>query len=116
MSESAPRVTQPLLQHFSHRTVRLVGKVRQLRGEQAVIDADGQVTLHLHRDAHLQLNHAVEIIGKVQQDFSVRVMASENLGPEGNVGEWSEGSLGRGGLYLRSAGSVRSEALADGSW
>jgi replication factor A3 len=38
------------------------------------------------QDAHLQLNHAVEIIGKVQQDLSIRVMASTDMGPEGNVG------------------------------
>ncbi|KAI7460427.1 hypothetical protein KC351_g17256, partial [Hortaea werneckii] len=36
-------------------------------------------------DAHLQLNHAVEIIGKVQNDLSVKVMASTDMGPEGNI-------------------------------
>lgn len=39
------------------------------------------------QDSHLQLNHAVEIIGKVQNDLSVRVMASTDFGPEGNIGE-----------------------------
>jgi len=38
------------------------------------------------QDAHLQLNHAVEIIGKVQNDLSVKVMASTDMGPEGNIG------------------------------
>jgi replication factor A3 len=38
------------------------------------------------QDSHLQLNHAVEIIGKVQNDLSVRVMASTDFGPEGNIG------------------------------
>ena len=28
----------------------------------------------------------MEIIGKVQNDLSVRVMASTDLGPEGNIG------------------------------
>lgn len=41
----------------------------------------------LLQDSHLQLNHAVEIIGKVQNDLSVRVMASTDFGPEGNIGE-----------------------------
>jgi len=41
----------------------------------------------LEQDSHLQLNHAVEIIGKVQNDLSVRVMASTDFGPEGNIGE-----------------------------
>jgi hypothetical protein len=42
------------------------------------------------QDSHLQLNHAVEIIGKVQNDLSVRVMASTDFGPEGNIGECSD--------------------------
>lgn len=39
------------------------------------------------QDSHLQINHAVEIIGKVQQDLSVKVMASTDMGPEGAIGE-----------------------------
>ena len=49
MTEATPRVTQSQLQQFSHQTVRLLGKVQQLRGEQAVIDAGGQVTVFLNR-------------------------------------------------------------------
>ncbi|EMC97970.1 hypothetical protein BAUCODRAFT_31981 [Baudoinia panamericana UAMH 10762] len=85
MSESTPRVTAPYLEQFSHQNVRILGKVRQLRGEQATIDAGGNINVHLNRDAHLQLNHAVEIIGKVQNDLSVKVMASVDMGPEGNI-------------------------------
>jgi replication factor A3 len=48
-----------------------------------------QLTLiSLIQDSHLQLNHAVEIIGKVQNDLSVRVMASTDLGPESGIGEF----------------------------
>ncbi|KAK3721507.1 hypothetical protein LTR37_003063 [Vermiconidia calcicola] len=85
MSESTPRITAQYLQQFSHQTVRILGKVRELRGEQAKIDAGGQVNVHLNRDAHLQINHAVEIIGKVQNDLSVKVLVSTDFGPEGNV-------------------------------
>ncbi|GAB7328924.1 hypothetical protein MBLNU13_g00783t1 [Cladosporium sp. NU13] len=85
MSEATPRITAPYLEQFSHQTVRILGKVRQLRGEQATIDAGGQISVFLNRDSHLQLNHAVEIIGKVQNDLSVRVMASTDFGPEGNI-------------------------------
>ncbi|KAF1819792.1 replication factor A protein 3 [Dissoconium aciculare CBS 342.82] len=85
MSESTPRINAQYLEQFSHRTVRIVGKVRQLRGEQATIDASGTINVHLNRESHLQLNHAVEIIGKVQQDLSVRVLSSTDLGPEGSV-------------------------------
>ena len=34
----------------------------------------------------MQLNHAVEIIGKVMNDLSVKVMASTDFGPEGGIG------------------------------
>ncbi|KAK0310252.1 hypothetical protein LTR82_014934 [Friedmanniomyces endolithicus] len=84
-AEATPRINAPYLSQFSHRTVRLLGKVRQLRGELATVDAGGDVVVHLNRDAHLQLNHAVEIIGKVQNDLSVRVMACSDLGPEGGI-------------------------------
>ncbi|KAM0722222.1 hypothetical protein Q7P37_001663 [Cladosporium fusiforme] len=87
MSEVTPRITAPYLEQFSHQTVRILGKVRQLRGEQATIDAGGQISVFLNRDAHLQLNHAVEIIGKVQNDLSVRVMASTDFGPESAIVE-----------------------------
>ncbi|GAB1733857.1 hypothetical protein KC343_g9581 [Hortaea werneckii] len=85
MAETTPRITAPYLEAFSHSTVRMLGKVRQLRGESATIDAGGSVNVFLNRDAHLQLNHAVEIIGKVQNDLSVKVMASTDMGPEGNI-------------------------------
>ena len=113
MSDPAtPRITAPYLEQFSHQTVRIVGKVRQLRGEQATIDAGGSISVFLNRvslsqqtergdacmcrrhvadlvrtqDAHLQLNHAVEIIGKVQNDLSVKVLSSMDMGPEGGIG------------------------------
>ncbi|KAK5167602.1 uncharacterized protein LTR77_007301 [Saxophila tyrrhenica] len=87
MSEATPRITAQYLEQFSHQNVRILGKVRQLRGEQATIDAGGQISVYLNRDAHLQLNHAVEIIGKVQNDLSVKVMASTDFGPEGQIGQ-----------------------------
>ncbi|KAF7194102.1 Replication factor A protein 3, partial [Pseudocercospora fuligena] len=71
MAEATPRINAELLEHFSHKTVRIVGKVRQIRGETA--------------DCHLQNNHAIEIIGKVQQDLSVKVLASTDFGPENNI-------------------------------
>ncbi|KAF2216527.1 hypothetical protein CERZMDRAFT_93816 [Cercospora zeae-maydis SCOH1-5] len=100
MSEATPRITAPYLEQFSHRTVRILGKVRQIRGEMATIDAGGKIDLHLNKasvhetphcrqtrrwDCHLQNNHAFEFIGKVQQDLSIRVLASTDLGPEGNI-------------------------------
>ncbi|KAF2723657.1 replication factor A protein 3 [Polychaeton citri CBS 116435] len=82
---ATPRITAQYLEQFAHQTVRILGKVRQLRGESATIDSGGQINIHLNRDAHLQLNHAAEIIGKVQNDLSVKVMAATDFGPEGNI-------------------------------
>lgn len=52
MAESAvstPRVTAPLLDSFVGRNVMLVGTVTQLRGDSAIIDSDGNVTVVLNR-------------------------------------------------------------------
>jgi len=47
--EQQPRITAQYLENFQTQTVRIVGKVVQLRGDEATIDASGQVTLHLNR-------------------------------------------------------------------
>jgi replication factor A3 len=63
MSEATPRITAPYLEQFSHQTVRILGKVRQLRGEQATIDAGGQISVFLNRVCNLcakQLGRAHE--------------------------------------------------------
>lgn len=44
-----PRVLQPHLSNFQHRIVRVLGKVVQLRGENAIIDAGGQIDVILNR-------------------------------------------------------------------
>lgn len=49
MTETTPRITCQYLEQFSHRTVRILGKVDQLRGEQATVDAAGKITVHLNR-------------------------------------------------------------------
>jgi replication factor A3 len=46
---STPRINFSYLDSFTNRTVRLIGKVIQLRGEEATIDAGGHVTAHLNR-------------------------------------------------------------------
>ncbi|KAF2748842.1 replication factor A protein 3 [Sporormia fimetaria CBS 119925] len=75
-----PRILAPHLQQFQHRTVRILGKVVQLLGESAVINADGNVDLKLTADCHLALNHAVEIIGKVEPNLSVKVLKATDFG------------------------------------
>jgi len=49
MSEATPRITAPYLENFQNQTVRLLGKVVQLRGEHATVDAGGQINVILTR-------------------------------------------------------------------
>lgn len=77
---STPRISSPHLDSFTSRTVRIIGKVTQLRGETANIDSDGVVTLQLGHDSHLTVGNAVEVIGKVNGDLSVKVMMCTDLG------------------------------------
>ncbi|MCJ1363533.1 hypothetical protein MMC16_002640 [Acarospora aff. strigata] len=83
MAEVTPRVNAPYLESFKGHTVRVLGKVVQLMGESAVINAGGEVRVLLNRDSHLVLNNAVEIVGKVQGDLSVKVFQATDFG--GNI-------------------------------
>jgi len=49
-----PRILAPHLSNFQHRIVRMLGKVVQLRGETAVIDAGGNVDVILNRVSTLE--------------------------------------------------------------
>ncbi|KAI9678625.1 MAG: hypothetical protein M1817_005682 [Caeruleum heppii] len=77
---ATPRISAPYLESFTHQTVRILGQVTQLRGEQATIDAGGEVTAILNRECHLVLNNAFEIVGKVNPDLSVKVMIATDFG------------------------------------
>ena len=46
-NEQTPRVNSALLERFVGQTVRLVGKVAQLRGETATLDSSGNVLVHM---------------------------------------------------------------------
>lgn len=81
-SISTPRITSEYLDNFTNRTVRIIGKVTQLRGEVATIESSGPFTAHLNRDAHLTVGNAVEILGKVNQDLSVRVLMATDMGTD----------------------------------
>ncbi|KAL7941809.1 hypothetical protein V8C42DRAFT_348348 [Trichoderma barbatum] len=82
MSEqmSAPRITASYLDSFVGRVVTIVGKVTQLRGDQATIDADGVVTILLNRDAHLANGNAAQVIGKVNPDLSIKALSARDVG------------------------------------
>ncbi|KAL2075485.1 hypothetical protein VTL71DRAFT_428 [Oculimacula yallundae] len=87
---STPRITSTYLESFTNRTIRIIGKVTQLRGDQATIDSEGVVTAHLNRDAHLTVGHAVEIVGKVNQDLSVKVLMAVDMGKDFDYGVYRE--------------------------
>ncbi|TQN73446.1 Replication factor A protein 3 [Colletotrichum shisoi] len=69
---STPRITAQYLDSYVGRNVMLVGKVLQLRGDSAVLDADGNVTAILNRDVHLTNGNAAQVIGKVNPDLSIK--------------------------------------------
>lgn len=46
---STPRISSSYLDSYVGRNVMIVGKVIQLRGDQAIVDADGHITAHLNR-------------------------------------------------------------------
>ncbi|KAL6897525.1 hypothetical protein GGI43DRAFT_95974 [Trichoderma evansii] len=77
---STPRITAAYLDNFVGRTVTIVGKVTQLRGDQATIDADGVVTILLNRDSHLANGNAAQIIGKVNPDLSIKALSTRDVG------------------------------------
>jgi hypothetical protein len=52
-----PRILAPHLSQFQHRIVRILGKVVQLRGETAVIDAGGNVDVILTRVRAIRIPH-----------------------------------------------------------
>ncbi|KAF1972546.1 ssDNA binding protein-like protein Ssb3 [Bimuria novae-zelandiae CBS 107.79] len=75
-----PRILAPHLAKFQHKIVRMLGRVVQLRGDTATIDAGGEVEVMLNRDSHLAVGHAVEIIGKVDGNLHVKVQFSWDFG------------------------------------
>lgn len=117
MSEATPRITAAYLEQFQGRHIRVVGRVTQLRGDHAVIDAGGSITVHLTRvnldslfhlitnnpdsslqDSHLREGNAVEIVGKVKNDLSIQTLMATDFGdnfgnnfPSAIISSWSEG-------------------------
>ena len=69
MSLQTPRILPSHLHAFPMKTVRILGTVSALRGETATITcgSDGDVTLVLKADSHLQMGKLVEVVGKVAE-------------------------------------------------
>ena len=98
------RVNAARLAQYKSQTVRLTGKVVRMEGDTAIIEAsDGgqvsyrptsprfcigtdqctrlQVSIKLHREANIS-DPFVEILGKVNDDLSIKVFSSMNLGSD----------------------------------
>ncbi|OJJ81441.1 putative ssDNA binding protein Ssb3 [Aspergillus glaucus CBS 516.65] len=94
MSLQTPRVLPAHLHAFhpssgapSTHTIRLLGTVSALHGDTATITCggNGDVTLVLRPDSHLQMGKLVEVVGKVMdlegvQGLGVRVLGTMDWG------------------------------------
>ncbi|OTB07789.1 hypothetical protein M426DRAFT_8388 [Hypoxylon sp. CI-4A] len=91
---STPRISAALMDSFVGRNVIIVGKVVQLRGDTAFLEADGQVQANLNRDCHLMVGNGAQVIGKVNPDYTIKVLNAIDLGSDvGRVSlGWSTGS------------------------
>lgn len=69
MSLQTPRILPSHLHAFSSKTVRVLGTVSALRGDTATITCgtNGDITLVLKADSHLQMGKLVEVVGKVTE-------------------------------------------------
>ncbi|MCJ1269243.1 hypothetical protein MMC22_009133 [Lobaria immixta] len=83
-SDATPRINAKYLDAFANKTVRVLGKVVSLRGETAMLEANGSIVVHLNREAHLTLNNAAELVGKVQPDLSIKAFQATDFG--NNIG------------------------------
>ncbi|KAI3321741.1 replication factor A protein 3-domain-containing protein [Xylariaceae sp. AK1471] len=79
-SVSTPRISANMLDSYVGQNVIVVGKVMQLRGDSAVLDANGQVNAILNRESHLMAGNGAQIIGRVNPDMSVKVYNAVDLG------------------------------------
>ncbi|KAH9901834.1 replication factor A protein 3 [Xylariomycetidae sp. FL2044] len=79
-SVSTPRISAGLISNYVGRNVIVVGKVLQLRGDSAIIDAEGQITVMLNRETHLTSGNGAQIIGKVNPDLSIKVYNALDVG------------------------------------
>ncbi|ETS79910.1 hypothetical protein PFICI_07439 [Pestalotiopsis fici W106-1] len=77
---STPRVSGRYIESYINKNVMIVGKVIQVRGTEALIDADGQISINLTAQEHLTPGNACQIIGKVNTDLSIKVLTSKDLG------------------------------------
>ncbi|KAJ9120778.1 hypothetical protein QFC22_002711 [Naganishia vaughanmartiniae] len=78
---TTPRINHSKLGKYSGETVRLTAEIKRMDGDTAVVIASdgGEILIHLHREANLATKYC-EIIGRVNEDLTVKVLWCMNLG------------------------------------
>ncbi|KAJ9108135.1 hypothetical protein QFC19_002602 [Naganishia cerealis] len=78
---TTPRINHSKLGKYSGETVRLTAEIKRMDGDTAVVIASdgGEILIHLHREANLATKYC-EIIGRVNEDSTVKVLWCMNLG------------------------------------
>ncbi|KAI9016560.1 replication factor A protein 3 [Phycomyces nitens] len=87
MEKPTPRINSGLRQKYIERIVRLTGKVVSFSGESALIESSdgGQILIKTNKEAAWGTSY-VEIIGRIEKDFSITEFSSINLGE--NIGKY----------------------------
>ncbi|KAI9491470.1 replication factor A protein 3 [Zychaea mexicana] len=83
MDKPTPRINSALRENYVERTIRIIGKIVTFSGETAVIEAPdhGHVMIKLNGESNWS-GSFVEVIGRVEKDFSIMEFKSANLGDE----------------------------------
>ncbi|KAG5438668.1 hypothetical protein PCANB_002387, partial [Pneumocystis canis] len=79
MDKPTPRINASLCEQFIDQTVRMIVKVKKLKGDTALVDCSGLVEIHLNRDSNFIEGNTFEIIGKINPDLSVNVLTAINF-------------------------------------
>ncbi|CAN6661223.1 hypothetical protein TRVA0_033S00540 [Trichomonascus vanleenenianus] len=66
-------------------TVRIVGKVQSLHGDKCVLDASGEVEVDLIRDANFEIGRFYEVVGKINQDLSIKMLSATDFGTDFDI-------------------------------
>ncbi|KAL0079522.1 replication factor A protein 3, partial [Phycomyces blakesleeanus] len=87
MEKPTPRINSGLRQKYIDKTVRLTGKVVSFTGESALVESSdgGQIIIKTNRDTTWGTSY-VELIGRVEKDFTFTEFSSINLGE--NIGKY----------------------------
>ncbi|RPA79779.1 replication factor A protein 3 [Ascobolus immersus RN42] len=80
--EATPRINASFLQQFENQTVIIVGKCIQVRGENALVEAGGNINVHLSPNGTCVPGNFVEIVGKVQPDMTVKSLLTTDWGTD----------------------------------